>query len=92
MMDDTADLHRENERLRSALRAVTDHLTDLLMTERFPRKGRSADDKDATQGWWEDRVAACQQAYAALAGEDYLSWVERHPGLYIPPPGPVQLV
>jgi hypothetical protein len=88
MMSD--ELHAENERLRGALRSVTDHLAELLEAGRFPAKGRSADERDAAQGWWDDRVAAVQRGYAALAGEDYLSWVTRHPGLYISPPGPVR--
>lgn len=82
-----SDLHDENERLRAVLRAVTDHLAELLEAGRFPARGRSADERDASQGWWEDRVAAVQRGYAALAGVDHLTWVMRHPGLYIPPHG-----
>ena len=84
------DLIRENERLRGSLRHVTDRYAALL-DEGFPKRGRSADDRDSHEGWWEDSVAATQRAYATLAGEDDLSWRLAHPGLYIPPPGPVRL-
>lgn len=36
-------------------------------------------------------VTATQQAYAALAGEDHLSWLTRHPDLYVPPAGAVKV-
>ena len=85
------DDHDEISRLRAALRLSNDMLAELLNAARFPAKGRSTDDKDATQNWWEDHVSAVQNGYAALAGEDVLSWVTAHPGLYIPPAGAIRL-
>jgi len=85
------ELQEEIDQLRAALRGATDALADLLKEGRFPRAGRSRDSQDALQGWWEDRVAAVQAGYAALARVSHGEWTGRHPGLYIPPPGAVKL-
>jgi hypothetical protein len=45
---------------------VTDTLQELLNFG-FPRKGRSADDKEAHQNWNEETDAAVKRAYEALA-------------------------
>lgn len=92
VMPGDTDLFQEKERLRAALRVVTDNLALLLEAGRFPAKGRSQDDKDSTEGWWEDHVASVRQAYSVLAGlEEVGPWEDAHPGLYIPPPGPITL-
>ena len=85
------DLHADNDRLRGELRTVADMLAMLLTAEKFPAEGRSQDDKDATQAWWEDRVQAVRSAYAALADVSHEEWQTEHPGLHIPPAGPVTL-
>ena len=92
MTDDGAqDLREENDRLRAALRVVTDDLASLLDTGKFPPRGRSRDDKDSSEGWWEDRVSHIATAYAALAGVSAEEWCATHPGLYIPPAGGIVL-
>lgn len=88
--DDARELFEETERLRGALRAVTDNLAALLKTHKRP-KGRSADDRSSNDQWWEDQVVATQRAYAALAGVSFEEWRAVHPGLYSPPPGPIRL-
>ena len=64
-MTEISQLAEENDRLRAALRDVTDKLAMLL-------EDRSTDDKDA--GWWDDRVASVQHAYAVLAGVSFSEW------------------
>lgn len=82
------DLIAENDRLKGSLRAITDYLAELLSDGRFPNKGRSTYTVEHFQSWWEDRVGSVQKAYSVLAGlESVGPWTERHPGLYIPPPG-----
>ena len=77
--------------VRASLRSVTDTLALLLDAGKFPPKGRSQDDKNSAEGWWEDCASAVRHAYAALAGVSVGEWQSAHPGLYIPPHGPVVL-
>jgi hypothetical protein len=83
------DALAEADRLRGCLQVVTDALAELLNEERFPPRGRSTDDRDATFGWWEDRIEWVRSAYSALAGVDDLTWRLAHPGLFIPPAGKI---
>lgn len=57
------------QRLRANLRVVTDAYEMLLDEGRFPPKGRSQDDQDATVGWWERAGERIRQAREALATE-----------------------
>lgn len=52
--------------LAANLTAVADLLEGLLEDGKFPARGRSADDKESHDQWWEDRHVAVAKAREAL--------------------------
>ena len=91
-MSELSQLAEDNDRLRAALREVTGKLAMLLEDGKFPHpRAINPHDKDTVAGWWDDRIAPVQHAYAVLAGASFSEWRNKHPDLYIPPPGLIEL-
>lgn len=64
--------------LRANLRSVTDALDDLL-EHGFPRKGRSADDREAYANWREEQHARIRRAKSALKATPAFALSEESP-------------
>ena len=52
--------------LAANLRVVSDLLEGLLEDGKFPARGRTADDRESHDQWWEDRFEAVRRAREAL--------------------------
>jgi hypothetical protein len=89
-MSTIPELYEQIDRLRAALRSSNDLLAH-VMEHGLPKKGRSRNDKDSADAWWEDSTRAVQDGYAALAGVSHGEWVSAHVGWYVPPPGEIKM-
>ena len=66
MTNDEAKMAEEICTLRAALRDASDRLEQVLDSG-LPGKGRSQDDKDSIEGWWDDMRGSVQRAKRKLS-------------------------
>ena len=65
--DETSQqLNEQIAHLRANLRVMTDDLEMLLDEGKFPGKGRSANEKESIEAWWERQYDAIKKARRAL--------------------------
>lgn len=69
-MDVLEDYHK----IRASLRVLNDNMDSLLNEGKFPKKGRSRDEREATEMWWVGKYQMVRYTYGRLCGMYPIEW------------------